>query len=319
LLNNSNSLNNEEKVAMEHISIGLSKKSFKDIAKKIHKNKYCYIFSEYKNAQTKIEISCLIHGKFYQTPAAHIYQRQGCPKCKGKHKSNNDIIKEFKNVHGEKYNYSLVKYKGVDHKVKIICPEHGEFEQAPRNHRKGHGCQKCAEYQAHLRNKKEASTFFRECIEKHNGFFDYSISNYVNEKTPIKVVCPIHGEFKTIPFNHLHKGTGCPKCIKPGKPTGFNPNKKAVLYYIFDPVANLYKIGITNKSVEERFGKSFCSNRAIAILEQTYFENGWEALEAEKNILEEFSYARVNNEVWPPEKGGNTEFFNQDILNKDSK
>jgi hypothetical protein len=100
------------------------------------------------------------------------------------------------------------------------------------------------------------------------------------------------------------------------KSGGFNPKEPGILYYLYDPEANLYKIVITNRSVEERFGKSFCSNRAIAILEQTYYENGYEALEAEKTILEEFKYARTINESWPEELGGRTEFFNGDILHK---
>jgi hypothetical protein len=100
------------------------------------------------------------------------------------------------------------------------------------------------------------------------------------------------------------------------KAGGFNPKEPGILYYLYDPETNLYKIGITNRSIEERFGKAFCSNRAIAILEQTYFENGYEALEAEKTLLEEFSYARTINESWPEELGGRTEFFHTDNLNK---
>jgi hypothetical protein len=102
------------------------------------------------------------------------------------------------------------------------------------------------------------------------------------------------------------------------KPGGFNPQEPGLLYYIFDPETGLYKIGVTNKtSVEERFGKSFCSKRAIAILEQTHYEDGYEALEAEKTILEEFKYARTINENWPEELGGRTEFFKYNILNKE--
>jgi len=99
------------------------------------------------------------------------------------------------------------------------------------------------------------------------------------------------------------------------KKNGFNPDKPAILYYLYDPQEDLYKIGITNKSIEERFGKTFCSNRAIAILEQTHFENGMDAYLAEQEILESFSYARYENPSWPKEKGGRTEFFKEDILN----
>jgi len=101
------------------------------------------------------------------------------------------------------------------------------------------------------------------------------------------------------------------------KEGGFHPDKPAILYYIYDPQEDLYKIGITNLTVEERFGKTFCSNRAIAILEQKTFEKGKDAYIEEQEILEQFAYVRCINNSWPQEKGGRTEFFNRDILNLD--
>jgi len=95
---------------------------------------------------------------------------------------------------------------------------------------------------------------------------------------------------------------------------GFNPNKPAILYYLYDPQEDLYKIGITNLTIEERFGKSFCSNRAIVILEQIEYSNGMDAYLAEQEILEAFGYARCENPSWPPKKGGATEFFKWNIL-----
>jgi hypothetical protein len=43
-------------------------------------------------------------------------------------------------VHFYKYDYSLVEYINNKTKVKIICKEHGIFEQTPGNHKSGHGC-----------------------------------------------------------------------------------------------------------------------------------------------------------------------------------
>jgi len=100
------------------------------------------------------------------------------------------------------------------------------------------------------------------------------------------------------------------------KKSCFNPDVPAVLYYLYDPQEDLYKIGITNKTVEERFGKEFCSNRAIAILEQTHFDNGLDAYLAEQEILEAFAPYRCENPSWPETKGGRTEFFKEDILHK---
>jgi len=46
----------------------------------------------------------------------------------------------------------------------------------------------------------------------HHNKYDYSKVQYVNAKTKIKIICPIHGEFLQTPTAHLAQQTGCPKC-----------------------------------------------------------------------------------------------------------
>ena len=53
------------------------------------------------------------------------------------------ISNQFKEIHGDLYDYSKVEYKHHRKEVIIICSKHGEFLQTPRNHLNGHGCQKC--------------------------------------------------------------------------------------------------------------------------------------------------------------------------------
>ena len=45
----------------------------------------------------------------------------------------------------------------------------------------------------------------------HNNKYDYSESNYKNQREPIDIICPIHGKFKQTPKRHMI-GQGCPKC-----------------------------------------------------------------------------------------------------------
>ena len=54
-----------------------------------------------------------------------------------------EFIEKAKAVHGDKYDYSHVKYVDYRSKVCIICPEHGEFWQRPDTHLKGHECSEC--------------------------------------------------------------------------------------------------------------------------------------------------------------------------------
>ena len=46
---------------------------------------------------------------FEVTPNQHL--QYDCGKCKGRHKSTEDVIKQFREIHGSKYDYSLVEYK----------------------------------------------------------------------------------------------------------------------------------------------------------------------------------------------------------------
>lgn len=54
-----------------------------------------------------------------------------------------EVIKRFKDKHGDKYDYSLVIYINSTTSVIINCPQHGSFEQIPKSHLKGIGCKYC--------------------------------------------------------------------------------------------------------------------------------------------------------------------------------
>ena len=131
---------------------GNKKLTINDFIKKaqnVHGDKYNYSKVEYINTDTKVCIICPEHGEFWQTPYKHIKHSHGCPVCGNIQKglSNKltltDFITRSKNIHGNFYDYSLVKYENVDTQVKIICPKHGEFLQTPYSHMIGCGCPSC--------------------------------------------------------------------------------------------------------------------------------------------------------------------------------
>lgn len=49
------------------------------------------------------------------------------------------------NIHGNRYDYSKVRYVGFHTKVCIVCPIHGDFWQTPNVHYRGNGCRKCGQ------------------------------------------------------------------------------------------------------------------------------------------------------------------------------
>lgn len=115
-----------------------------------------------------------------------------------------EFIQKAKEIHGDKYDYTLVKCKNKTTKVKIICDIHGIFYQTPRNIINGRGCPKC-------RNKKTQEQFIKECNEKHNNEYDYSLVKYINVTQKIKIICEKHGVFEQNAGHHLN-GSKCPKC-----------------------------------------------------------------------------------------------------------
>ena len=55
-----------------------------------------------------------------------------------------EFVCRSEQVHGGFYDYSGSDYVTVKTKLKIVCPKHGPFFQAPEQHMMGYGCPVCA-------------------------------------------------------------------------------------------------------------------------------------------------------------------------------
>ena len=118
------------------------------------------------------------------------------------------FIERAKQIHGNKYDYSEVEYIDANTKVKIICPIHGEFLQTPSRHTNmKQGCPKCS----HQSYPNTSEIFIEKARSIYGDKYTYDKVNYKNNKTPITITCPVHGDFNIRPDNFLHNH-GCPKC-----------------------------------------------------------------------------------------------------------
>jgi len=187
-------------------------------ANSIHNNKYSY--TEYIDANTKIKIVCPIHGVFEQTPNKHL-KGQGCPKCAEikreehrKHIDSKKFIEDAVKVHGNLYDYSLVKDCNNNHtKVKIICKKHGVFEQDYTHHvGRKHGCPSCGNDKSHSCRVKLVKMYEEHASKQHGNKYTYH-GDYSLSKNKILITCPIHGDFTQEAESHL-QGHGCPYCGK---------------------------------------------------------------------------------------------------------
>ena len=117
------------------------------------------------------------------------------------------FITKAKQIHGERYDYSIVDYINAKTKVTILCREHGEFIQSPTNHLSNFNCQKCSN-----NFKLNTQSFIDKATVIHKNKYDYSKVEYINADTPVIITCKVHGEFKQIPDFHINRKCGCPKC-----------------------------------------------------------------------------------------------------------
>lgn len=64
--------------------------------------------------------------------------------------------------------------------------------------------------------KPSIETIIEEFKLIHGDKYDYSQTIYINSTTPVKIICPVHGEFFQIPSIHLNKKNihECPQCGK---------------------------------------------------------------------------------------------------------
>ena len=122
-----------------------------------------------------------------------------------------EFIKKAKEIHGDKYDYSKVNYTNNSTKVCIICPEHGEFWQTPKDHLKGKCCLKCGFDKIKNKKRYNKETFIEKAKIVHGNKYNYSKVEYINSETKVCIICPEHGEFWQTPGKHL-SGRGCRKC-----------------------------------------------------------------------------------------------------------
>lgn len=127
-----------------------------------------------------------------------------------KKRKNNFLIKS-KKVHGDKYDYSLVKYVNNKTPIDIICPEHGKFTTTPAVHIAGHSCKMCGTESMRNTVTFSADKVLKKIIDVHGDKYQYDFSGYKNYLSTLKIRCKKHGTFMQDVSTHL-RGSGCREC-----------------------------------------------------------------------------------------------------------
>jgi hypothetical protein len=180
--------------------------------KEKHGDRYDYSMFIYPGKKNdKGIVICKDHGQFLTSKQHHL-QGSGCPDCAGvprggfKRRTQEQFMEELKEKYSkfQEYDFSKFIYKNNTTKGIIACPKHGEFQITPKHLlARQYGCSECS-------GKK------RLTIERIRELTSYQIPNqeYTNNKTHIKAVCELHGEWLVRPDNLLHSKTRCPVCAE---------------------------------------------------------------------------------------------------------
>jgi hypothetical protein len=269
----------------DNAKVGTDK--FIERSTKIHNGKYDYSLVDYKRSDTKVKIICPIHGIFEQLPQSHL-KGNGCHQCSGKQrKTTEQFIKEAKEVHGDLYDYSLVDYKTTTTYVKIVCKEHGIFEQYPTAHvNRGDGCPECGKHYKPKRYTQE--DYIEKAREVHGDVYDLSSVVYIGCADKLYPTCREHGLFPQTGSRFL-RGFGCPKCAN----RGFKYDEPCELY--------IHKVFTENIFIGLKFGVSYNHEARLKVLKQfspnlefetvfvKNFGTGREAFNIENAIKSKFS------------------------------
>lgn len=184
--------------------------------------------------------------------------------------------------------YPVERY--IKAKIPVLheCLFGHQWKAAPDKILSGRGCPYC-------NGGVKKTNYTEELIEKQIPYKPLEV--YINWETPILHECLNGHRWKAIP-NNILKGQGCPSCAQ----YGFKPDKPAILYYI--KIGTYYKIGITNRSVQERFKND--RDKSIEIIRLINFDKGSEAKALEKKILKDYPPIIADNYL---KSGGNSELY----------
>lgn len=173
--------------------------SFIDEARLIWKDKYDYSQIVYKGALKKVKI--IYKGIIFEQVAVSHLQGQACERML----NQENFLLKAKEKHGDRYDYSLVRFKSGN-SVVLIGYNGIYYTQKPYHHLSGSRPENLK-----LAVRKTTKTFINEGQRVHDFKYSYDKVEYIKNQIKVIIICPIHGDFSQNPLSHI-QGSGCPNC-----------------------------------------------------------------------------------------------------------
>ena len=248
---------------------------------KLSDGRVSIVGSTFSSINRPASFKCAVHGTYRRLVNTALHSKHPCLKCANESRLSGitDLEAVLVKVH-ERFGLAYrveVKPAGQLRSTRIVltCSEHGPFELRYASLSKSPGCPACArklsqENRTEGLRRRNAQTlnaraqkWLERSVLAHEGKYDYAKVVYVDAKTPVLIVCPIHGEFTQVPDTHLT--AGCRDCADDEllgryseKFFADHPERKrinATLYYIrlsFEDEV-FFKVGITTTTLTSRF------------------------------------------------------------------
>ena len=262
------------------------------------------LLEPYRGSVTDRLLTACDAGHFYLSTYHKFKQKRRCPYCAGKKINTGHAKRLLKQEGYELLSDEFHLKKGKYAKITFQCPRLHRHSFEWRCWHWGYRCKTCNTENHKIDNARAiALEMYRE---------GYSLlSKTVGNKRNMVFTCKA-GHERNISLGAWRSGQRCATCAT----SGYQSDKPGTLYYIaFDHPefpTPLYKIGITNRTVQERFAPEPTPYRIIHTESYLF---GFLAYEKEQRILAQHAahkYTGANLLV-----SGNTELFTTDILNLD--
>lgn len=195
----------------------ISYDTFVERLKENHGDKIDISFVDKKNfsyRRKKYKFVCNNHGEFFNRPTVVTNSYYGCPMCGNDgagnklRKPKEEFLKEAKEKHGNKYDYSKITKLETKNFITIICKEHGSFKTKMKTHLNNDhgGCPDCKG------NVYDANSFIEKAKSIYGDTYNYDNVIYEKSNKHVEIICKEHGSFMQSPNNHL-RGKQCPSCL----------------------------------------------------------------------------------------------------------
>lgn len=267
--------------------------------------------SSFTSINSKAEFLCITHGRYRRLVNTAINSRHPCLQCANERRDKktvdiNPIHLAIRAKFGDGVRYEIVAGRNLRNThIDFSCAKHGEFRLSYSSLPNSPGCPACSRLGSQASRTEglkdqiattlplRAKRWVERVRERHSDKFSYDESVYVDAKTPVVIICPVHGRFQQMPDSHLN--SGCRACADEEllgryseKYFTDNPgasHRLTTLYYIRFEFEKefFFKVGITTTSIRSRFSMA-SANGVSVMVQRSVVLNLLEAFRAEQEI-----------------------------------